>query len=89
MYDTTKSINNVFAISSFQKTIAAGCFYDYFDMSNMNHSVATHCATKRLWFSCLTMFGIYSAGMNVAGVKFSWGYCLFSVVAIYKRVLWL
>ena len=59
----------------------------------MNHSVACtqrialrsdygiHAGTK------LTMFGIYSAAMNVAGVKFSWGYCLFSVVTIYKRVL--
>ena len=37
----------------------------------------------------LTMFGIYSAAMNVAGIKFLWGYCLFSVVTIYKRVLWL
>ena len=31
MYDATESINNAFAISSFQKAIAAGCFYDYFD----------------------------------------------------------
>ena len=37
----------------------------------------------------LTMFGIYSTAMNVAGVKFSWGYFLFSEVTIYKRVLWL
>ena len=31
VFDTTGSINNACAISSFQKTIAGGCFYDYFD----------------------------------------------------------
>ena len=29
--NTASSINNAIAISSFQKTIVAGCFYDYFD----------------------------------------------------------
>ena len=62
-------------------------------MSNMNHvalqrialpsDYGIHADTK------LNMFGIFSAAMNVSGVKFSWGYCLFSVVTIYKRVLWL
>ena len=31
MYDATESIINAFTIGLFQKTIAAGCFYDYLD----------------------------------------------------------
>ena len=84
MYDTTESINNAFAISSLQKPITAECFYDYFDKCP-TLTIALQRIALRTDYGInadtkLTMFGIYSAAMNVAGT-------FFFVVTIYKRVL--